>query len=133
MHASISKSKRPLVVLGALALSLALLAAPGRYVYAQDRAPDNTANNKDQTQPTADQQKQGRSDIDITQQIRKSIHDDNSLSTYGHNVKVVTDHGRVTLRGPVRSEDEKNNLQAKAESVVGPGNVDNQLEVKAEK
>jgi hyperosmotically inducible protein len=65
----------------------------------------------------------------ITQKIRKAVHDDTSLSTYAHNIKIITQDGKVTLRGPVRSEDEKNNLQAKAVTVAGQENVSNQLEI----
>jgi osmotically-inducible protein OsmY len=65
----------------------------------------------------------------ITQKIRKAIHEDKSLSTYAHNIKIVTQDGKVTLRGPVRSEDEKSNLQSKAVEVAGQDNVTNQLEV----
>ena len=65
----------------------------------------------------------------ITQKIRKAIHEDKSLSTYAHNIKVITQDGKVTLRGPVRSEEEKNNLQAKAVAVAGEENVSNQLEI----
>jgi hyperosmotically inducible protein len=91
--------------------------------------PDNTKTNKDQSSPTADQQKMNPADRELTQKIRKSIHEDKSLSTYGHNIKVIAQNGKVTLRGPVRSEDEKNNLQAKAVAVAGEGNVMNELEV----
>lgn len=59
----------------------------------------------------------------ITQKIRKAIHEDSSLSTYAHNIKIITRDGKVTLRGPVRSEAEKNNLEAKAASVAGQDNV----------
>ena len=65
----------------------------------------------------------------ITQKIRKAIHEDTSLSTYAHNIKIITQNGKVTLRGPVRSEDEKTNLEAKAVSVAGQDNVTDQLEV----
>ena len=65
----------------------------------------------------------------ISQKIRKAIHDDTSLSTYAHNIKIITQDGKVTLRGPVRSEEERNNLQAKAVAVAGAENVTNQLEV----
>jgi osmotically-inducible protein OsmY len=92
-------------------------------------APDNTKKNKDQTSPNADQQKMNPSDRAIAQKIRKSIHDDTSLSTYAHNIKIISQDGKVTLRGPVRSEDEKNNLQAKAVEVAGKENVTNQLEI----
>jgi osmotically-inducible protein OsmY len=69
------------------------------------------------------------SDRTITQKIRRSIHQDTSLSTYAHNIKVITQDGKVTLRGPVRSEDEKSNLQAKAVAVAGEENVTNLLEI----
>jgi osmotically-inducible protein OsmY len=95
----------------------------------QQTAPDNTENNKDQTKPTADQQKMDSSDSAITQKIRKSIHDDTTLSTYAHNIKIITQNGKVTLRGPVKSEDEKSNLEAKAVSVAGQENVIDQLAV----
>jgi hyperosmotically inducible protein len=63
------------------------------------------------------------------QKIRKAIHHDKSLSTYGRNIKILTQDGKVTLRGLVRSEDEKGNLEAKAVSVAGQESVSNQLEV----
>jgi osmotically-inducible protein OsmY len=68
-------------------------------------------------------------DRTITQKIRKAIHEDKSLSTYAHNIKVITQDGKVTLRGPVKSEDEKSNLEAKAVSVAGQENVTNRLEI----
>jgi hyperosmotically inducible periplasmic protein len=92
-------------------------------------APDNTKNNQDHGGPTADQQKTNPADRAITQKIRKAIHEDQSLSTYAHNIKVITQDGRVTLRGPVRSEEEKSNLEAKAVSVAGQDNITDELEV----
>jgi hyperosmotically inducible protein len=96
-------------------------------------APDNTKTNKDQSQPTADQQKMNASDRAITQQIRKAIHDDTTLSTYAHNVKIITQNGKVTLRGPVRSDDEKANIEAKAVTVAGKDNVTDQLTIASAK
>src|SRR6185369_389615 len=87
----------------------------------QPTAPDNTKVNerdRSQNEPTADQQKDNRSDRDITQQIRQSIIKDKSLSTYAHNIKIITQHGQVTLKGPVRSEDEKRAIEAKANEVA---------------
>jgi hyperosmotically inducible protein len=94
---------------------------------------DNTkVNERDRSpnEPTADQQKDNRSDRDITQQIRQSIVKDKSLSTYAHNVKIVTEHGQVTLKGPVRSEDEKRAIEAKATEVAGESKVTSELNVK---
>lgn len=95
----------------------------------QQPAPDNSKANQNDNGPTADQQKTNRADQQITKKIRMAIHNDNSLSTYGHNVKVITQDGKVTLRGPVRSDDEKTNIEAKAVAVAGEGNVDNQINV----
>ena len=79
----------------ALAFSAASLG-----VYAQQ--PDHTkVNERDRAtnEPTADQQKNNRTDLDLTKNIRKSIMDDKSLSTYAHNVKVISQNGTVTLKG----------------------------------
>lgn len=95
-------------------------------------APDNTkVNERDmsQNEPTADQQKDNRSDRDITQQIRQSIMKDKSLSTYAHNVKIVTQDGQVTLKGPVRSADEKKAIEAKATEVAGEHKVTSELNI----
>jgi hyperosmotically inducible periplasmic protein len=100
----------------------------------QSTPPDNTkVNQRDQNanQPTADQQKDNGSDQDITQEIRKAIVKDKSLSTYAHNVKIVTQNGQVTLKGPVRSDDEKRAVEAKAAAVAGASNINDQLEVKS--
>ena len=124
------KLRRLLLPLGALALGASLMAAPAvRLQDPQQPAPDNTKRNKDQRDPSADQQKMNPADRTITQKIRKAIHEDKSLSTYAHNIKIITLDGKVTLRGPVRSEDEKSNLQAKAAEVAGHDNVTNQLEI----
>lgn len=88
---------------------------------------------KNSSEPTADQQEENRSDRDITQQIRKAIVKDKSLSTYSHNVKIISQNGMVTLKGPVQSEDEKRSVEAKAAEVVGADKVTNELEVKPKK
>jgi osmotically-inducible protein OsmY len=134
MKGSFIKSQRLLLALGSLALGASLMAMPvPRNQDNQQTAPDNTKKNKDQTSPTADQQKMNPADRAITQKIRKAVHDDTSLSTYAHNIKIIAQDGKVTLRGPVRSEDEKRNLQAKAVAVAGKENVTNQLEIASSK
>jgi len=124
-----NKWTRLLLPVGSLAFCGSLMAVPvPRNQDPQQTPPDNTKQNKDQS-PTADDQKMNPADRAITQKIRKALHDDNALSTYAHNVKIITQDGKVTLRGPVRSEDEKAAIEAKAVAVAGPGNVTNQLEV----
>jgi hyperosmotically inducible protein len=121
---------RLLLPLGSLVFGVSLMATPiPGYQDPQQTPPDNTKQNKDQTNPTADQQKMNPADRTITQKIRKAIHEDTTLSTYAHNVKIITQDGKVTLRGPVRSEEEKSNIEAKAVAVAGQGNVTNQLEI----
>ena len=108
----------------------------GSWVVAYGQQPDNTAVNKrdrDRSEPTADQQKSNVSDRDLTKKIRQSIVGDKSLSTYAHNVKVISQNGVVTLKGPVRSEEEKKAIEAKAMDVVGSGGkVNNEMSVKPE-
>jgi hyperosmotically inducible protein len=119
-------------------LCTGLLLGSGAFAFAQEptsqpTAPDNTKVNerdRSQNEPTADQQKDNRSDRDITQQIRQSIIKDKALSTYAHNVKIVTQGGQVTLKGPVRSEDEKKAIEAKAAEVAGDGKVTSELSIK---
>ncbi len=67
------------------------------------------------------------------QKIRRAVVADKSLSTYAHNVKIIAEHGKVTLKGPVHSNDERQNIEAKAVEVAGSGNVTNQLTVKGDK
>jgi len=94
--------------------------------------PDNTKTNKEErsaANPTADQQKNNQTDRDLTRNIRKAIMADKSLSTYGHNVKVIAQHGTVTLRGPVRSDEEKQSIEKKAAEVAGAANVKNEITI----
>jgi|SRR5690242_9360519 hyperosmotically inducible periplasmic protein len=116
-------------ILAVCPLLCALGSAP---VIAQDRAPapDNTRVNK-QTAPTADQATNAKTDRELMQQIRKSLVDDKSLSTYAHNVKVIASHGKVTLKGPVNSEEEKRAVEKKAEEVAGAENVTSEITIKA--
>jgi osmotically-inducible protein OsmY len=99
----------------------------------QTPQPDNTKMNqrdRNSNEATADQQKSNQSDRDITKQIRQAIEKDKSISTYGHNVKVITQNGMVTLKGPVRSEEEKKAIEAKAAEVAGGDKVTNEMDVK---
>ena len=94
---------------------------------------DNTKVNKGDAKPgavTADQQKVNASDQEVTRNIRKAVMADKSLSTDAHNVKIVTQNGAVTLKGPVKSDSEKQSVLAKAVAVAGADKVTDQLSVK---
>ncbi len=86
----------------------------------RDRAP---------SQKTADQGKNNLSDLEIERRIRRSVVADKALSTYAHNVKIVATNGVVTLKGPVRSEDEKMSIAGKAQTVVAADRITNQIEI----
>ncbi|HKN22328.1 MAG TPA: BON domain-containing protein [Terracidiphilus sp.] len=115
---------RGIPILGALFLLTGVLALSAQ-------APDNTANNK-QPGIAADQQSNTASDRMITQNIRKALMADKSLSTYAHNVKIITRDGMVTLKGPVKSEDEKQKVIAAATRVVHAKQIDDELTVKSD-
>ena len=72
---------------------------------------------------------ENETDRGITQKIRQSLMDDDSLSINAKNVKIITTNGVVTLRGTVNNEREKNEIGRKTKAVSGVKSVDNQLEI----
>ena len=116
-----------------LAILLSGAATTG-FAQSSSTQPDNTAVNKrdrSASQPTADSQKNDKTDRMLTKNIRKSILADKSLSTDAHNIKIISQNGSVTLKGPVKSDEEKSNVMAKAVAVVGSADkVTNQISVK---
>jgi hyperosmotically inducible protein len=93
---------------------------------------DNTkANQRDRSQneQTADQQKENSSDRQLTAQIRRAIVKDKSLSSTAHNVKIIAQNGSVTLKGPVKSDEEKQAIESKATEIAGAGKVNSELQV----
>jgi hyperosmotically inducible periplasmic protein len=92
---------------------------------------DNTGiNERDRsgTAITPIEQNENQKDIDLTANIRKRVVD-TKLSVNAQNVKIITQDGKVTLRGPVRSAEEKQQIDQIAGFVAGIGNVDSQLEI----
>jgi osmotically-inducible protein OsmY len=95
-------------------------------------APDNTAVNRrdsDSNAKTPINQNENQRDINLVAEIRKQILDVDNLSVNARNAKVIVQDGKVTLRGPVSSEAERETIAKIATQVAGEGNVDNQLEV----
>ncbi len=94
--------------------------------------PDNSkVNQRDRNsgQATSDDQKMNEADRELTAKIRKAIMADKSLSTYAHNIKIISQNGQVTLKGPVRSDAEVKSVVGKATEAAGQNKVVNQLEV----
>jgi hyperosmotically inducible periplasmic protein len=125
------KIRKYLLAAGAsLLFAGSLLASP--FQQDQQPPPDNTKTNQGDANKgamTAEQQKMNPADRETTKQIRSALMKDKSLSTYAHNIKVITRDGKVTLKGPVRSENEKNEIAAKAASIAGADNVTDELTV----
>lgn len=93
---------------------------------------DNTGTNardRSDAAKTPIDQNENQKDIDRTAEIRKRVVD-TKLSLNAQNVKIITQAGRVTLRGPVNSDAEKMQIEQIATAVAGPNNVDSQLEIK---
>jgi hyperosmotically inducible periplasmic protein len=120
--------KQTLLVLACLStVSLAAVAADDK------TKSDNTAiNERDrsgETQTSGDQSNNS-ADLKITQAIRQALMKDSELSTTAKNIKVITNNGHVTLRGPVKNAQEKAKIDQLARSAAGGAKIDDQLDVK---
>ena len=99
-------------------------------------AADNTKQNsseQNKNTDTAEKQSNSKDDLALTQKIRQAVMKDGSLSMNAKNVKIIAQDGKITLKGPVDSQQEKDTIGTAAGGIAGKDNVDNQLEVKAEK
>jgi hyperosmotically inducible periplasmic protein len=98
------------------------------------QAPDNARTNADATNQNASADSQGndKQDIDLTARIRRSVMGEKDLSTYGHNVKIVSMNGMVTLNGVVKTADEKSTIHRHAAAIAGEEKVVDHLKVKAQ-
>jgi hyperosmotically inducible periplasmic protein len=97
---------------------------------------DNTKrNSSDQNKntDTAEKQSNSKDDLALTEKIRQAVMKDSSLSMNAKNVKIIAQDGKITLKGPVDSQKEKDTIGTDAVEIAGKDKVDNQLEVKAEK
>jgi len=110
------------------AVSLAAIAADDEKTKA-----DNTATNErdrsGETKTSGDQSNSS-ADLKITQAIRQALMKDSELSTTAKNIKIITDNGQVTLRGPVKNAQEKAKIDQLAKSAAGGAKIEDQLDVK---
>ena len=93
---------------------------------------DNTgvnARDRDRTAKTPVDQNENKSDVDITANIRKQVVA-TKMSVDAHNVKIITQNGKVTLRGPVKTAEEKKQIEDIARETAGASNVTSEIEVK---
>jgi hyperosmotically inducible periplasmic protein len=97
---------------------------------------DNTKRNsseQNKSTDTAEKQSNSKDDLALTQKIRQVVMKDGSLSMNAKNVKIIAQDGKILLKGPVDSQQEKDTIGSEAGEIAGKDKVDNQLEVKAEK
>jgi hyperosmotically inducible periplasmic protein len=109
-------------VVGSVVLASVLVAGASMAQSTPAVPADNSKSNQiDSTNrsTTADSQSNKTADLNITQQIRKSLMADKTLSVYAHNIKIVTVNGNVTLNGVVRSADEKASIESRAQLAAG--------------
>lgn len=130
---------------GTIVVPFALLAAcsPDRRTEGRADAPQVSANaakadadnsdlnERDRSGATLTPLDQGGSDSDrdVTQLVRQRIVDQDGFSVNAKNVKIITQDGVVTLRGPVATSEEKAQIGAITAQANGVKRVDNQLEV----
>lgn len=104
---------------------------PNMTTNSQSTSPTNSGVNvrdRDSSEKTPIDQNENQKDINITADIRKQIVA-TDMSTNAHNIKIITQDGKVTLRGPVNSEDEKSRVEKIAQDVAGKDQVDSQIEI----
>jgi hyperosmotically inducible protein len=128
-HGDVPEKTRP----GRLASDVPGAVKPGDAVEDTEAAPDNTAVNerdRDNATLTPGDQSNTERDLDITKRIRETVVDNDSLSFTAKNVKIITVDGRVTLRGPVKNEQERRAIEQAAVAVAGRGQVSNEIEIR---
>ena len=111
-------------------------ATPSNPAASDSTEADNTQRNSSEQNKdtnTAEKQSSSKDDLALTQKIRQAVMKDGSLSMNAKNVKIIAQNGKITLKGPVESQQEKDAIATKAGEIAGKDNVDDQLEVKAKK
>lgn len=122
-HSFAKKILRSLIFLMIVFFNYNLFAATAPY---NSKMSERMEDNKE-----LNSQDQGASDVDIrlTQRIRRDVVNQDDLSTAAKNIKIITIGGKVTLKGPVKTMDEKNKIQNIAVRVAGAQNVANEITV----
>lgn len=115
--------------------AICILLGASAWAAGDENEADNTGKNKrdrSEQAKTSGSQSESKSDINITATIRRAVVKDDSLSMNAKNVKIITENGDVTLRGPVKSEEEKKKIGDYAKS-GGANKVHNDLEIEKAK
>lgn len=115
-------------------LPIILVVLVGLKVFATTESiqPNNSGVNvrdRSVTEVTAQDQGNSTRDIELTQRIRREVTQRPSFSVDAQNIKIISQNGMVTLKGPVRSASEKREIELIATSVAGAAKVVNQIEI----
>ena len=121
--------KRTTLLLASLFIALTLAACSDSDNSRSSKPNDNQMASRGDKGVTASDQPENDADRKIIQEVRQALTSDNSLSTSAQNVTVVSNNGKVTLKGSVKDDSEKQKIANKATQVAGVNNVDNQLTV----
>jgi len=100
---------------------------------AASKPADNTGRNvrdRSDAAVTPGNQSNDKADLELTRQLRRAITENKQFSTSAKNIKIVTQNGKVTLRGPVKTDAEKQQIADLVKGTEGVLSVDNELEVK---
>ena len=123
---------KPHIGFAFLTSSIVLSAVVGGSSCSKTPQPDNTKfNERDRTMTSVTPLSQGnnRADLDTTQSIRRAIMQVEGLSVDAKNIKIITADGVVTLRGPVKSDAERQAIETAAKAAAGSNRVENQIEI----
>ncbi|MBW4037290.1 MAG: BON domain-containing protein [Acidobacteria bacterium] len=119
------RSTLALLVLGAPAALL----NPSASAQTSSTQPNDSAQNKN-AGLTADNQPNSTNDLKTTAAVRKAIIADKSLTMDAYNVKIITRHGTVTLKGPVKSDRQKQQVDNDATQAAPSYKIVDQMTVK---
>lgn len=113
---------------------IAVVLAAGMNAFAATETPaanNSAVNERDRsvTELTAEDQGSSDQDVGLTRRIRQEVVKVDSLSTDAHNIKIITINGKVTLKGPVKSLAEKNQVERISRKVAGNANVRSEIEI----
>jgi len=106
------------------------LAPPSSRFYDQNENNAQASPPHSPTAASADEQAQSTKDRELARKVRRAVVSDKSLSTYAHNIKIIAQNGVITLRGAVRSDNEKRAIAAKATEIAGANNVKDEMTVR---
>jgi len=121
------------LIVGALLIPVTFGRASAQSAPAKSALDNSAQNERDRNHATLTPMDQSNKpgDIEISKRIRSALVADDQLSTEAKNVKIITIDGAVTLRGPVKSDQEKATILAKATQLAGNTQVHDELEVEA--